>query len=395
MKYLGWRNWLSVAALVSVLSACSGTPEPDYAELQTFDEQVTPSVAWRARIGSGTDDYFSRLQPAYDDGVLYAADRQGQIAAFNADNGNRLWRTSIAPDKPFSLFSVFRKGPPARISGGLVVAGDALYLGTENGDIYALEKASGKVIWHRKVPGEVLAKPAVGEGFVVAHLGDGSVIGLDARDGSERWKHEEDVPTLSLRGTSSPVIASGGVLVGTNSGRAMVLILESGQLAWDERVVTPTGSSDLERMVDIDATPVLRGDTAYMLAYNGELVALELRTGETLWKRDYSGYRTPQVTSTRLFITDSDSHVIGLDRLNGNERWRNNQLYNRSLTEPVVLPQHVVAGDRFGYLHWFDRDDGQIVGRMELSDSVQVAPVRAGDYLIVQTVRGRILAIQQ
>jgi outer membrane protein assembly factor BamB len=389
MKYMQWRGWLTAVAATTLLAACSSTAEPDYAELQEFDAQITPETVWRTRIGNGTGEHFSTLSPAYADGLVFAADRRGRVSALNIDNGRRVWRTDVSPERP----SLLSRTPPARVSGGLVVREGVLYFGTENGQMFALEADSGDIKWEVKVPGEVISAPVIDEGLVVAHLGNGTVVALNEENGEEVWRHDDEVPPLSLRGSSTPAIAAGGVIVGTNNGRAAVLILENGQMAWDERVVAPSGGSDLERMVDIDASPVVRGENIYMLAFNGELVALDLRSGEVNWRRDYAGYRTPQVTGTRIFLTTQESHVVGLERNNGNERWRNNDLYGRSLTQIALTPDYVVVGDRFGYLHWLDRDNGQLVGRVEVdSDGIQAAPLRVDDYIIVQTNDGRVFA---
>ncbi|WP_157981837.1 outer membrane protein assembly factor BamB [Aliidiomarina soli] len=393
MRLLNWRVAISGVLLSVGLAACSSTEEPDYAELQTFEEQVSVNVAWKANVGPGSDEHYSRLTPVYDDGVVFAAERHGNVVALNADNGRRLWRQNLTPATGFSLWRLFRKGPPAKLAGGLTLDGDTLYVGNESGMLYAINKDNGEIQWQSQLEGEVISAPAVGEGYVVLHLGNGMVVGLNAADGEEQWRHEEEVPALTLRGSSSPVISAGGVILGTNNGRAAVLVLESGQMAWDERVATPSGGSDLERIVDIDATPVVRGDQVYMLAFNGELVALQLRTGEVVWRRDYQGHRTPQVAGSRIFLTTSESHVVAVDRLSGNERWRLADLYGRSLTEPAVLSGQLVVADRFGFVHWLDRDSGQIIGRYEANDPIQVAPIRAGDKVIVMTIDGRLVAL--
>lgn len=393
MKLINWRNLFSALLVAGLVSACSSTEEPEYAELSPINEQVNPSVAWTYNLGGGSDEFFSRLTPVYADGVLYAADRHGQVSAINAENGRRIWQVDLSPEKPFSLFNIFRSGPPARLSGGITYNNGTLYLGSENGEMYALNAEHGGVEWQVSVPGEVVSAPAYGEGYLVAHLGNGMVLALDADNGEERWRHEEEVPTLSLRGTSSPVVRAGGVVMGSNNGRAAVLILENGQLAWDERVVAPSGSSDLERMVDIDASPVVQGDTLYLLAYNGELLALELRSGDVIWRRDYAGYRTPQVTAAQIFLTTQDSHVAAIERLSGNERWRNNDLFGRSLTEVAVMPEHLISADRFGFVHWFDRETGRLVGRHEIGHGVQLAPLRVNDKVIIQTNAGRLIAL--
>src|SRR5690606_155832 len=123
----------------------------------------------------------------------------------------RLWRQDLTPATGFSLLGLFRNGPPAKLAGGLTLDGDTLYVGNESGMLYAINKDNGEIQWQSQLEGEVVSAPAVGEGYVVLHLGNGMVVGLDAADGEEQWRHEEEVPALTLRGSSSPVISAGGV----------------------------------------------------------------------------------------------------------------------------------------------------------------------------------------
>lgn len=388
-------RWLGMVSVAVTLAACSSTDDgPQHAALESFEATVEGQVNWRTRVGSGYGQHATNLTPAYADGVIYAADRQGVIKALSAESGQVLWEQHVGEHGGF--FGFFA-GEPARISGGLTVSDDTLYLGTENGDLYALDLDSGEQRWHSQVPGEVLARPAVANGRVVVHLGSGLVAAYSVDDGSELWSHEEDVSLLSLRGTAEPTIAMGGVLVGTASGKIIVLLEESGELAWEERLATPSGSTDLERMVDVDGKPAITGGTMYVAAYNGELSALDMQQGEFVWRRDYGAWRAPVLSGSRLFIVDQESHLYSLDRFSGSEQWRNGNLYRRSLTEPVRWDDYVISADRFGYLHWFNRRNGELSGRLELNDETPVrsAPIMADDQLIVQDAAGYIYAISQ
>ncbi|RUO32766.1 outer membrane protein assembly factor BamB [Aliidiomarina sanyensis] len=388
------KQWLAVVAAVLLVSACSSRDQgPQHAELQQITTEVSASQIWSTRVGTGFRGHFSRLRPVHADGIVYAADRQGTIVALNVENGREVWSKHVGGRQP--LFGRYFAGEPARLS-GLTVAGSMLFVGSENGLVYAFNREDGELLWEQKVPGEVLAPPAVGEGRVVVHLGSGNVVALRASTGEQLWIHEEEVSLLSLRGTSPLAIQSGGVIFGSATGKAVVLILESGMLAWEERVTVPSGSTDLERVVDIDGAPLVAGTTVYMSAYNGDLVALDLRSGEVLWRREYGSWRGPVMSANRIILVNQQSHVISVDRSNGLEQWRNSDLFLRSLTEPATQGGYLVSGDRFGYLHWFNRSNGELVGRYNLGDEpIRGAPLVVNDKIIVQDGRGRVVALRQ
>lgn len=388
------KRWLTAFAATALLAACSSSDDgPRHAELQPITTTVEGRIEWQTRVGQGIQKHYSRLRPAVQDDKVFVADRHGAIAALNVADGREIWRNEIGGRR--GILNRWFKGEPARIS-GLTVAGPLLFVGTENGKVFAFNNETGELEWEQSVPGEVLAAPAVGDGRVVVHLGNGRVVSMSARSGEIQWQHEDDVSLLSLRGTSQPVISSGGVMFGGSTGKAVVLISQTGQLAWEERIATPTGSTELERIVDADGTPLVVGGTMYLSAQNGELVALDLRTGEALWKRDYGAWRSPIQAQNRIVLVDQQSNLISVDRNNGLEQWRNTDLYLRSVTEPATLGSYLVAADRFGYVHWFDRSNGQLVGRLELNgDAVRSAPVLAGERIIVQDAAGRIYSVRQ
>ena len=77
----------------------------------------------------------------------------------------------------------------------------------------------------------MLAAPAVGADVVVVHTVDGRLLGLDAATGKERWREEQQVPRLTLRGAGSPVIAGNLAVCGFDNGRVLAVNVEDGQVA--------------------------------------------------------------------------------------------------------------------------------------------------------------------
>ncbi|MBQ4829608.1 outer membrane protein assembly factor BamB [Alteromonas sp. MMG017] len=400
---------MGMALAISVtLSGCSTVSdwfadeeELEIRRLKPIDAKFTPSVKWDRDIGDGVDHYFSRLRPVYAYENLYAADRHGSVVAMNPESGDVLWERNFAVFEGDgwwdSIARLWRSGASARI-GGISVADRLLFVGTENGVVMALDYETGETKWEASIPGEVLAAPSADEGILVVNTGAGTLFGFDTRTGEQLWRHEGDTPPLTLRGISGPVAANGGALIGTPTGKLQVNLLESGILAWETVIATPTGATELERIVDLDTTPVLFGGTIYTVSYNGTLAAVELRSGRIIWKREYGSYRNLSIEGNSIFVVDNNSNIYALDRRNGVELWSQGGLKSRSVTAATPVGEHIVVGDNWGFVHWIEQETGQIVARVDVGgddedDAIYDAPLNVDGVVVTMTRNGVVAAI--
>jgi len=410
----GKRILLTVVPLI-MLSGCSVIPtwmdpstwwddeeEVDVQELAPINAQFEPQVLWDVSVGDGVEQFFSRLAPANAYDKVFAASRQGEVVAVDAQSGEEVWSLDLTEyqDEGFlsSITNLWADGISAKIAGGIVASYDTVFLGTENGLVLALDASNGSVKWQQKVRGEVLAPPVVDEGVVVVNTGSGIMHCLDAQSGEERWVYESEVPALSLRGISAPTISAGAAIVGTANGRLAAAVLENGQIAWEQTVAAASGATELERLVDIDSEALVLAGVVYTVSFNGTLAAVELRTGRVIWKREYRSYRRMSLEGNNLFVVDDNSQVYALDRRNGVELWTQTELRGRDLTAATAFKDYVVVGDKFGFLHWINQSDGEIVARLEVGDddeeeAIYAAPVVGGDLLFTQTRDGELVAV--
>ncbi|WMC09628.1 outer membrane protein assembly factor BamB [Oceanimonas pelagia] len=376
-------------ALALGLSACaSQAPVAPVSPLPNVDNAFAPGTRWSDSVGKGVGDYYSQLSPVVDGDRLFAASRDGVLKAFERSSGDELWETEL------DELDINRNQRSPRIAGGLTAAYGNLYFGSENGVVYAVSQSDGTLLWTREVPGEVLAAPAVDEGKVVVHTSAGNLVALDATTGEQQWLLRNEQPSLTLRSMATPITAGGAVLYGRADGRLGIALLANGQPVRDTRIASPRGATELERMVDVAARPVILGDILFTIAYNGQLTAHQLISGQQLWKRQYQGSEDLSTDGRLLYITDSRSHLFAVDARSGSEVWSNTELENRRLTAPVVFGDHLVVGDAEGYLYWLDRTSGAIVALERVDSSgLYAAPVVAGDTLYVQSRDGELVAI--
>lgn len=390
------KKLLATCFILTGLVACSSTEDEidktEPVELVEIDQKFKPVILWE-ESGAGVGDYFSRLSPAVAYNKVFTASREGFVYAYEQASGDALWEVDLREENTEGGF--FSSKKTALLAGGPTVGINKVFIGSENGHIFALDADTGNLSWRASVKGEVISAPALDAGALVVNTTSGIVKAFNATNGEELWSIEQDVPSLTLRGVSSPSISAGGVVIGASDGSLSVFILENGQQGWTTEVGEATGSTELERVIDIDSQPLIYGDKVYSISARGHLVAVELRNGRVLWKRQYSSYRNLSVSGNTLFLTDVKGHVYAVDRNNGLERWSQLALTNRNVTGPAVVNDHVVVGDYEGYLHWLDQTTGEIVARMEVDGSgIYSTPTAADNILYVESRDGDLQAIK-
>ncbi|CAB1274925.1 Outer membrane protein assembly factor BamB [Candidatus Nitrosacidococcus tergens] len=357
-------------------------PEKDYSdppmELEEFTPKIKTKILWSTRIGKGTKNHYLRLSPFIIDDQIIAVDYSGQVSAFDGISGKRQWETKL--------------NLPLTAAGG----GEHLIIvGTENAEVVALDAEKGNTLWKTAVSSEILSAPSIKEGIVVVRAVDGQIYGLNAEDGSRLWVYQYSIPSLTLRGTAVPVIDNDKVIIGLPGGKLIALSLDDGQLLWERGIVIPRGRTELDRLADINATPVLYAGYAYTVTYNGKIAAVWLTNGDVLWAREMSSYAGINIDGSNLYVTDIDNYVWALDSRTGASLWRQSKLLRRRLTAPISYDGYVVVGDYEGYLHWMSKDDGHFITRLRVKKAGIInAPLVVENRIYVTNEKGILSAVQ-
>lgn len=379
------RQWFipALAALL-LLNGCSwikswgDDDDPDSpAKLVDFEPTLKVGKAWSTDVGKGLDRAGRQIRPAYSSGSLYAADYKGLLLAIDAESGRKLWE--IKTELPFT--------------GGPGVSGNLLLMGTENGEVFAFDASTGTQLWSATVTSEVLAAPAESDGIVVVRCIDGRVFGLDANTGQRLWVYDHNVPLLTLRGNSPLLLRAGVVFVGYDGGSVVALKLNDGIKMWEQTLVTAEGRTELERLSDIDGQLVFIASDLLVSSYKSRLASLAADSGRLLWFKDVSSATGVSVDRINLALSDKDGNLWLLDRRNGAESWKMDQLQYRGLTRPVFYGSFIVVGDAEGYLHWVNIDSGQFAAREKVGGKgFSGPPLVVGNTLYVMTNKGSLNA---
>ncbi len=380
-----WKALSQFSLLAFMLSGCASDGSArQVASLPKVDNQIVLQKTWETQVGKGVGKYFSRLSPVYAYDKFYVAARRGDVAALDLATGKKIWSINLGAKKP------------ALLSGGLTAAYNKIFVGTETGYLIALDAETGEQIWETNVSGELLSRPLADENLIVVNTSRGELAAFNAQTGDEKWRISGDVPNLTLRGDSSPVSISGGVFWGMANGRLGAALLNSGNLIWQQVIATPRGATEIDRLVDVDATPVIADYLLYAIGYNGYLVAIDLRSGQIVWKREYSSSTDFTVSGFTIILKTDKDHIVAVDSRSGMKLWENTELTYRDLTAPVRIDNEILVGDAEGYLHWIDISTGEFVAQRKINGSgIASAPVEVDDALIVVTRNGDITKLNK
>ncbi len=379
MRYL--QRWTIVAVLL-LIAACSKDKDIDTpAVLTPFSATLKVERVWSASVpDKGAKVLRLGLGLATEGNRVYAAGFKGEVIAFDLANGHTVWHTKL------------KKTP---FSGGPAASADLVVAGTSEGEVVALNAADGKLLWRVRLNGEILAAPAISERAVAVRTVDGKLRALSPKDGHELWSQEQQVPRLSLRGTSRPVIAGDLTLCGFDNGKVIAVNMNDGSLQWEATVAPPHGRTELERLADVDSTPRVSGSDVFTVGFQGRVAMLALDTGQVWWSHDTSSYRGIALDDDALYIANSDGEVLALRRKTGAEIWRQKALLHRGLSAVALTDNAVVTADFQGNVHWLDKATGGLAARVP-TGKVRVSnpPVVSGNMVLVINDAGRISAFR-
>lgn len=367
-----------------LLSGCSWFGSKDNAESPVLLEEFTPTlslkVLWTAQAGGGVGDKgFFKLAPIFDQGKIFVASPKGQVTALDFAHGQVIWQQKIE----------------ATLSGGPGVGENLVLVGGHDGEVLAFSETDGHKLWQTNVSSEVVVAPRLSEGKVVVRTVDGKLFALESQTGKRLWVYERNVPILSLRGTSTPVINKGIVISGFDNGKLVALELQTGKLLWELDVSVPRGRTELERMVDIDADPLWVNNTIYVTSYQGRTVAVDSSQGKVIWERETSSHIGLGIDDETLYLSDSRSHLWAFHLNSGASLWKQTKLQSRDITAPVRVGEYVVVGDKEGFVHWMKRENGQFVARYLAGNArIFVSPLVVEDTMVIYNSHGDLIALQ-
>ncbi|QOI10942.1 PQQ-binding-like beta-propeller repeat protein [Blochmannia endosymbiont of Colobopsis nipponica] len=330
---------------------------------QTVDHQLKLTKLWEMSPDFNFVKHCSDLYFISQDANLFVASRRGIIKKINIYNGHVIWSINLSVSKKMQLcnFSVL-------LSGGLIISDDILYIGSELSRIYAICAKTGKVLWEVRVAGGVLSSPVISGDLLLINTCVGILQALNKYDGSIRWSISFSLPLFSFRSKANPIIVSDVAIIANDNGIINAILVNEGKILWEQKIFDIYKSKEFFFLNAIQLTPIVIGNTIYAQAYNSRLVALDVDSGQIIWRSKIDGIKNIITIGYILYIIDQDDQVIAVDAHNGKILWKQDFFLYKHLTAPVVYnDNYLFVGDRKGFVYLINMNNGNIAFQKKIS----------------------------
>ncbi|MCP4431348.1 MAG: outer membrane protein assembly factor BamB [Gammaproteobacteria bacterium] len=364
-----------------LLTGCSSKDNSDPPALLTKLENPIPlKVLWETDTDAAANNASFNLRPLLVDNQILTVDIVGNIVSLDATSGRKNW------DYETQLSAI------TGLAGNLKV----IVVSSSDGDLVAYDRQEQGLEsrWSIRLSGEIRSIPAIDGDQIFVRTTAGKLSTISLIDGSVQWTVSRRIPALSLTGNSSPIIDEDRIIVGFDDGKLAAFDRNNGQTIWERVISHASGRTEIQRLVDIDGDFLLKDGIIYVSTYQGQLSALQSIDGNVLWTRKFSSYQSIVADDDALYISGDMSHLWSIDRRTGSAFWKQEKLHARKITAPQMIDSKVVVADLEGYVHWLNKTDGTLLGRVQVSDSRVIAqPTRWQNSIIVYDSNGHLSSV--
>ncbi len=375
---------LTAIVLPVLLAACGGNKDnaDPPAELTAIEYNVPLQLNWALETLAEKNRASYRLRPLILGNSVYSIDTGGTIVRIDLEKGRKLWKfdTELTPIT------------------GLAGNGQIFIATSRDGDIVAYRESDEELelVWKTRIVSEIRATPVIDNDQLFVRSVDGKLRSLALVDGNEQWVVSRRVPALSLTGNSQPLVYGELVFAGFDDGKLIAYDRANGKIRWESTISVPGGRTEIERLVDVDGNFLIRDGVIYVASFQGRLAAIQAVSGDLLWSREFSTYQSIAIDDDALYLSADNSHLWSIDRRTGTAFWKQDVLHARKITAPAIFGSNLVVADLDGYLHWFSKGEGTLLGRIRTSYTRNyVQPVTWQNSVITLDRQGLLASVSQ
>lgn len=302
-----------------------------------------------------------------------------------------------------------------------------IYVGSDDGHVYAIDETSGRMLWRSKLGDKVKSSPAVEGGVLVVGCEDKKVWGLSSQTGKVLWSFE-----TKDRVSSSPAVHDGVAYVGGWDGILYALEAKTGKLRWQfpaaanhniegekteatpalaetTRAVPPVESPEpvakaaaspgipTSSLGRITSSPCVGPNMVIVTAHNGNVYAVSTHDGSLLWQFRTGGkiMASPMILDNLVYFGSWDHAFYAVDLATGKQRWKTGAAESFSIAATGVGGRIFASNDDLK-LYCFDAKTGKVIWKTQINSPVPLlssSPAIAGNMLYCGSPDSNVYAI--
>jgi outer membrane protein assembly factor BamB len=311
-------------------------------------------LLWKERVGKEegeNDKLISNI--VAKGGVLFAGNVNGDVFALDLRTRKVLWKTNVG------------KNGIAKIGGVGLLDDGSIITTTADGNVHQIDSITGKIKKAKNIGGTIRSAPRIWHDKIFVQTNSNELAML-SRDLKILWRRGELPEDIVFLGNSSPT-TDGGIVIGAYStGEYRAYDVLSGNECWEDFMVPSAQCESTATMLHICASPVISDGLAFVFGHGGRLVANDIVSGKRIWDLDISGLSTPAVVGDWIFVTDWESRIFCIEKLTGKVKWRTHIPEDRygniaaNWTKPIIAGNTVIVATNAGLVVFFDVNSGKV-----------------------------------
>jgi len=355
-------------------------------------DAATGSVRWKFKTEGRITS-----SPAVSDGVVYFGSFDGNFYAVDAASGQLKWKFKTAGERRYAATHLHGAEPAAEtmpdpfdfyLSSPVVVNG-AVYFGSGDTNIYALDAASGNLKWKFKTGDVVHASPAIADGTLFVGSWDSYFYALDAATGKEKWRFKtgDDAEIHNQVGIqSSAAVADGVVYFGCRDSKFYAVDAVTGKQIW----AFPNKGSWV-----IGSPAVLGGKVYFATSDSGLFYSVDAKSGTVIFSLDnkhWPMFSSPAISGDTLYVGSHEGKLLGIDLKAQKVAWSfqtdGSKQNGAAYTKPDGLPNYEAA-----FFDFFYDDMVSGVQKMMAVGAILSSPVVVNGTIYVGSADGNVYAL--
>lgn len=351
--------------------------------------------AWRASLGQGSTNRAKlAAPPVIAGGSLFFLDADHRLHAIDANSGARLWTQRMRPEGG--------RDNVAR-GGGVAVSGGRVFVTTGFGFVAALSASDGSEIWRTQADAPFQSAPTLAGGRLYAITNDSELIAMDAGTGEVMWNYQAIAEPARILAAPSVAIENDTVVAPFASGELVALLTANGRRLWSDSLSRSGRLTSLSAINDIAGRPVINNGLAIAASHSGVIAAIDLRTGQRVWSKQFASTQTPLVAGEVIYAISADGVLAAFERTTGNIYWiqqlrrfrdEEDRTGRVSWVGPVMIGGRLVLANSEGDVIAVSPENGQTVATADVDQPVYIPPIVANDQIYVVTDEARLVVLR-
>lgn len=348
---------------------------------------------WSASFGKGNSKRdFLISKPLVKGQVVYTLDAAGMLTAFNLKDGEKIWSEKLMAKNKYI-------GDTAVKGVGLAMDGNVIYVTTGFGVVVAANAEDGSKIWEQDLKSPLRIAPMVAADKVFVQSVDNKFYALNKDSGEVLWDYDIAMEDTTMVGGAvaaySPELEV--AINGFSNGEIQAFNAVFGSPLWSDILIANRQAYSSTFLHTVKASPVIDGETAYVLGSADVLAAVDIRSGMRKWDKEIGGVNTPLLIENTLYVVTNGNELVALDKETGDVLWSGAIELSGKSSEIMVYAPLMVNGQIWvttsnGHVLAYEPTTGKLLKNIDLDEDLNSAPIVAGEYILFVTEDADLLA---